>query len=344
MPLRVKFLAKARGVDTSAFWTRFIPGRTPRLGDLEFVFDRDARTYDWLVVYDDLPLPDDGRFSRWTERLACRRENTLLITTEPASIKAYGKGFIRQFGHVLTSQEPFAIPHPGAIFSQCALIWFYEKSHDECSAAFPSPKTATISTVCSTKRQKHTLHSLRYAFTRRLAHDLPELQVFGHGHRFIQDKSVALDPFLYHLAIENHRARHHWTEKLADAFLGGCLPFYFGAPNVFDDFPEESIIPIDLFDYEASRETIARAMRDRAYEKRLPALHEARRRLLDELSLFPLLARLLPSLHHAPASAPSPAEILSRRAWRKSHPLGTLAYGLERVIVKRRAQASTRRA
>jgi hypothetical protein len=338
MPLRVKFLAKSSGGDPTAYWRRFLPAGDPLQGEVEFLFRPDCRDYDWLVVYDDLPATGAERFTLWREDLACAPRNTLFITAEPSTIKVYGKSFLAQFGHVLTSQESWAVSHPHTIFSQCGLLWFYGKSHQEAAADFPTDKPQLISTVCSSKQQQHTLHSLRYDFTRRLAEQLPELEVFGHGHRFIASKVEALDPFRYHLAIENHRAPHHWTEKLADAFLGGCLPIYFGCPNVFDYFPEDSLIAIGLDDFDASLETICQAIASNAYEKSLPAIREARRRVLEEYSTFPMLARLIPGLHDA---GPKPAgvhQILSRHAWRRSHPLQSIAYGIERMAIGRRAQ------
>ncbi len=339
MPLRVKFLAKSSGADPTDYWRRFLPDGETRQGEVEFFFRPDHRDYDWLVVYDDLPAADGERFTRWREKLACPRENTLLVTGEPATIKIYGRSFLSQFGHVLTSQEPWAVPHPRAIFSQCGLLWFYGKSHIEAAACFPEDKPRVISTVCSSKQQGHTLHALRHAFTRRLGERLPGLEVFGHGHRPIPSKVEALDPYQYHLAIENHRAPHHWTEKLADAFLGGCLPFYFGCPNVFGYFPEESLIAIGLEDFEAGIETVLKAVAERAYEKRLGAIREARRRVLEEYSTFPMLARLIPRLHTA-AGKPGAGggEILSRHAWRRSHPLRAMGYGIERVWLSRRAR------
>jgi hypothetical protein len=337
MPLRVKFLAKSSGGDPTAYWRRFLPAGEPRQGEVEFLFRPDCRDYDWLVVYDDLPAAGAERFTLWREDLACAPRNTLFITAEPSTIKVYGKAFLAQFGHVLTSQEPWAVPHPRAIFSQCGLLWFYGKSHQEAAAMFPSDKPHLISTVCSSKQQRHTLHSLRHDFTRRLAEQLPELEVFGHGHRFIASKVEALDPFRYHLAIENHRAPHHWTEKLADAFLGGCLPLYFGCPNVFDYFPEDSLIPIGLDDFDAGLETIRQAIADDIYQKRLPAIREARRRVLEEYSTFPMLARLIPTLHAADAAMEKGAVILSRHAWRRKHPMAAIGYGVERFITQRRA-------
>ena len=113
------------------------------------------------------------------------------------------------------------------------------------------------------------MHSHRVRFTQWMQTQLPQLDVFGHGVRYIEDKSDAIDPYRYHIAIENHICQHHWTEKLSDSFLGLSLPFYFGCPNIADYFPEESYIPIEIGKFSESLETIQRAIRDKEYEKRL---------------------------------------------------------------------------
>jgi hypothetical protein len=313
------------------------------VGDVQFLFHPDCDDYDWLVVYEDMPSTKGERFTLFREKLACPRGNTLFLTVEPSTIKVYGTAFLAQFGHVLTSQEPWAFKHPSVIRKQCGLVWFYGKTFAEAAADFPQKKTHAISTVCSSKQQKHTLHSLRYTFTENLKQVMPELEVFGHGHRFIQSKVEALDPFKYHLAVENHHAPHHWTEKLADSFLGGCLPFYHGCPNVFEYFPEESIIPIDIRDPERSIAIINEAIRNDAYERRLPAIREARRLILQDYSTFPMLAKLIPGLPQASKIPDGVEMISSRRQFRYDHPLGNLAYGIERFSTGRRAQVERKK-
>jgi hypothetical protein len=197
MPLRVKFLSKAASINPTEALVSFLPNRDHRVGEIEWIFAKDCSAYDWLVVYDDLPSVSGERNTLWEERLACPKQNTLLITSEPSTIKVYGKAFLAQFGHVLTSQEPWAVPHANPIFSQCGMIWFYGKSHQHAAANFPTAKTRDISTVCSSKKQRHTLHFLRHEFTRRLKIEMPDMEVFGHGHRHIQTKVEALDPFRY---------------------------------------------------------------------------------------------------------------------------------------------------
>ena len=332
-PLVVKFLARGQHDPAALRWLRQFPGRTPRWGRCEFVFDPELDEYDWLVVYDDLPSRRGERFSGRCEQLACPPSNTLLVTGEPSSVKIYGAAFLRQFGVVLTSQEPWVIRHPGAVYSQAGLRWYYgitktsARDYDALAATPPPSKTGLVSVVCSAKQQRHTLHHRRYQFVQQLRGLLPDLEVFGHGVRPIDDKAEALDPFRYHIAIENHLAPHHWTEKLADCFLGWTLPVYYGCPNATDYFPAESILAIDINKPEEAAEIIRAAIANNEYERRLPAIAEARRRVLEEYNLFAMLSRLIEQ-HHQPNSQPG-GRLFSRHALRRARPLSLLGLGFE---------------
>ncbi|MBW6504807.1 glycosyltransferase [bacterium] len=314
--IRVKFLGNysVRG------WQRQFPGGIPVWGRCEYLFDLDAKEYDWLVVYNDFP----GNHPE--ERLSCPRQQTILVTCEPSSIKTYGRGYSAQFGLVLTSQAEWALPHAHRIYSQPALQWFYGlgservRTYDQMVAEPPLDKRKTISTVCSAKRQRHTLHDKRYRFTQALKARIPEMDIYGHGVREMDDKAEALDDYRYHVAIENHIGIHHWTEKLSDVFLGSALPFYCGCPNAVDYFPEESFIPIDIRHVEAAHETIMRAIRDREYEKRLPHILEARRRVLEQYNLFAVLSREVETRMGDVAHLPAGDLVMSRRLLRKRHP------------------------
>jgi len=312
--IRVKFCT-----DNPRLWLRQFPDENPVWGECEFIFDRSSRDYDWYVVYNDFP----GAFQE--ETLACPCQQTLLVTTEPPSIKSYGKDFTRQFGAVLTSQPEWSLPHQDRIFSQPALHWFYGwgsgvmRSYDEIAACHPV-KSQVISTVCSSKKQRHTLHNRRYRFTQYQQGHLEEIDVFGHGVRSMDDKAEALDAYHYHLAIENYQGCHHWTEKLADAFLGECLPFYFGCPNIADYFPEESFILIDLFDPGGSCEVIQRAMRDNEYSKRLRFIIEAKQRVLKEYNLFAVLNREISARQASGLDSGQSEVLFSRRSLRKKNP------------------------
>jgi Glycosyltransferase family 10 (fucosyltransferase) C-term len=322
--IRVKFLSRVDLPDRNvgADYLRRFPARIPSWGRCDFIFDATCRDYDWLVVYDDLPRRNP------LENLACPRANTLILTGEPSSISHYGERFLQQFGHVLTSQEPTAIDHPGTIRRQTGLLWYYGGSDargtfDALIAAPPPQKTQLISSVCSNKAMKHTLHAQRLAFTKRLMQNLPELDVYGYGMRDLANKADAIDPYRYHLVIENHSCDHHWTEKLADAFLGYSMPIYFGCTNLDIYFPPDSYLQIDIRDYAASLARIRSIMVSDKYEKRLPALIEARRRVLENYSTFAQLAALIPTLPQA-NGASAQQQIRGRRSYRYANPISAV--------------------
>lgn len=336
--IKVKFLFRGQNQTDPTLWTRQFPQNIPIWGACRFVFDPSDRNYDWLVVFDDLPAKaGHGKYSA-NEEVVCPPEHTLFITREPSSVTAYGSVFLNQFAYVLTGQEEWAIRHPGKIHSQPALNWFYGlgTNHmldiDHLTANPPGEKTGLISTVCSAKKQKHTLHGQRVKFIEQLQKQLPELARFGKGIREIDDKAEALDSFRYHIAIENHIAPHWWTEKLSDAFLGLTLPFYCGAPNAAEYFPAESLIPIDIRDFDGSLKTIRTAIENNEYEKRLPAIQKARQLVLEKYNTFAVLSEIIEKRHN-PDAIPTHQIIRSKHALRKN-PVNAVRIVLEKTLMR----------
>ena len=325
--IRVKVISKL----PAATWLHQFPEGKPVWGDCVFVFERDAREYDWLLVYDDLPAREKESKKLSREVLACPRAHTLLVTTEPSSVKVYGNDYTRQFGLVLTSQPEWALPHSQRIYAQPALHWFYGLgSHQTMSfnsifAQVADEKMHDASMVYSPKAMRHTLHYHRARFMRWLVEHMPELEPFGRETaRKLDDKADCLRGHRYHIAIENFVGEHHWTEKLADPFLGLTLPFYFGCPNAETYFPEDSFIRIDIRDPAGALDIIRSAIANNEYEKRLPALIEAKRRVMFEYNLFAVAAREIAGRHHDQAKTQPDKVILSRRALRRASPMVAL--------------------
>lgn len=337
--IKIKFLSKYKPGHDGEGWLKMFPSNTPRWGNCYFIFDRHCRDYDWLVVYDDLPSVAGERHPLWEEALACNPRHTLLITTEPSSIKVYGKAYLKQYQWVLSSQESWALGHhPGQIFEQPALIWFYADTPPRCDydtilSHVPTAKTLDVSTVCSSKRQGNTLHRTRYDFTQALKALLPQLDIYGHGVRPLVDKADALDDYRYHLAIENFSGPHHWTEKLSDAFLGGCLPFYYGCTNLNDYFPADSFVLIDINDPEKTAKLLQQAIQENWYEKRLPAILQSRRLVLEKYGTIATITRLVNKRHSASESrsVDQKTTIKSRRRTNKN-PINAIHYLLEKQI------------
>ena len=285
--IRIKFVSK--NPIEYAHFTR-LPNRYP---EMEFILDPAAREYDWFVVYDDLPRHRDERFPLGIETLACPAENTVLLTYEPSSVKFYGRDYVNQFAYVLTSHDPEMLPHAGRHDAPPVGKWYYGDVDDALGHTSPPVKTGEICIFLSSKKMNHTMHRKRFIFQTALARLLPELDTYGRNVRHVEKKAECLDHYRYTVAVENHVGPHHWTEKLSDSFLGYCLPFYYGCSNATAYFPEESFIPIDIESPRAAADTIRKAMARGEYERRLPAIIEARRRVIEEYNLPNVIGELI---------------------------------------------------
>jgi len=324
--------AKIRVKILTRFSPRWFQHQLPtgmRWGNCVFTLDPATREYDWLVSYNNLPTRPAQIHLQNCEQLACPPEHTILTTTEPSSITHYGKAFTKQFGCVLTSQAAWALPHKDRIHQQAGLIWLYGIGYESDAQSFeqmvnkvPDQKRHDLAMVFSGKRMRMTLHSKRFHFMQKMVDSFPEMHVYGRtpGHIALDDKTDALAPYRYSFALENHIETHHWTEKLADAFLGLTLPFYAGCPNAVDYFPEESFIPIDMDDPDGAVRIARKAIVDGEYEKRLPAIQEARRRVLYEHNLFAVLSREIEKRHDPSRPVDPSAVICSRHEVRKQSP------------------------
>lgn len=310
---RIKFLSKTPLDRMAPLWESLFPSGGYK--NAAFIFDPDERDYDFLVVYEDLPPLSGERKILRSERLACPKKHTLLITTEPSSIRIDGLNYLSQFGEVWTSRPldwksvfyldrrgcrvsnlPTATPDPlssrqRTLYQQRLqkthpppLRWFYGRDMegndhltlDELSRE-NSNKTRNLSTVTSNKAMKHTVHAKRLEFVTALKARLgDDLSLYGRGFKSVRDKREAMSAYRYHIAIENHVQSGHYTEKLTDCFLALCLPFYFGAPDYDRYFPREAAIPIDLFALDKSESIIREAIASNQYEKRLPSLQKAK--------------------------------------------------------------------
>lgn len=292
-------------------------------GGCLFTDDPACRDYDWAVVYDEFPTRDAGSIRNGREPLACPQEHTILVTCEPPSIKIYPRIYTEQFGYVITTHSPRLLPHPHHVQSRGALWWMANYPLAECFAMPSYEKTCGLSTVCSSKQQKHTLHYARYRLTAELAKRLPEMDWYGHGVKKLDFKYEALSPYRYHLAVENYIAPHHWTDKITDPLLAHCLTFYAGDPCLGELLPPESFIPVPIDDPAETYGIIRSAMENGEYEKRLPAILEARRRIIERYNFYNQIAELVHAHTDGAAPAAGAAQLISRHALRRT-PVGAM--------------------
>ena len=252
----------------------------------------DAERADWLVQAFYVARPVETRVPH------ARR---ILIVTEPQA--SLTPAYLNQFG-ILVS--PFNIPgFSGAGYqSHAALSAFFGLRFSGKSwqavmdyatlAALPIPeKRDTISAIVSRKSVLPG-HRKRLRFVRHLQRVLGDrLEIHGRGFHEIADKADAILPCRFHLVLENTVMPSYWTEKLADAWLGYAFPIVSGPPDLGRWFPPESYVSIDIDDPETATEIVLRTMAEGVSAERFAAILEARRRVLTEERLCPLIARVI---------------------------------------------------
>jgi len=191
-----------------------------------------------------------------------------------------------------------------------------------CTGSFIDPTTLerqpfelkkhTLSIVASTLA-KFPGHKLRFQFIDKLLSHIPELDshTFGKGRKqeLIQ-KVDGLKDYRFSIAIENSCIPSYITEKFYDCIIAGCVPLYYGAPNIADYFPIDSYIPLPVNDIEECRRIIS-GLSESDYQRRIPALIEARSLIREKYSLGAAILSFVSQMQN-PSSAKKRFVILLR--------------------------------
>lgn len=246
--------------------------------DIQFT-EEEVASCDYLICLNPPP-----------KRLEIQTKQAWLITQEPP-LKYYKwhRSAFKYFDKVFT-QHRTSDAH--LIQDHGALPWHLGKTYDELKVMPIGNKIDKVSTITSNAYNRPG-HKARYDLIQYLRKEKFELELFGRGIRFIEDKFDGLYPFKYSIAIENSFYPDYWTEKISDCFLAWSIPIYAGCNNITEYFPKESLILIDPFDQKIAKEKITEAIQNDFFTKHLDALRYARTLVLDQYQFFPKLAQLI---------------------------------------------------
>jgi len=95
------------------------------------------------------------------------------------------------------------------------------------------------------------------------------------------DKNSIMNQYLFYLAFENQNAKDYITEKLWGSLFGsGAVPIYYGAPNIHDHVPPNSIIHVQ--DYPSALELWEHLQRVASNRSLYESYHAWRKQPLPE--------------------------------------------------------------
>jgi len=249
--------------------------------DFQFVINKEGEC-DIVIVFE---------YAKHDIHVKCAPENLWLWSMEPPDEEWewLRKGF-KYFSKIVTIDEN--LQHKKIINNQLAIPWQIEKSYDKLNIEnYFSHKKKALSFITSNYDRRKG-HRVRLKFLKKIQGRL-SFDLWGRGFNPLDDKSEGLIPYKYTIVAENSQYKNYWSEKLADAFLCGCLPIYYGCPNINEYFPEESLIKIDIKKPAEAIKIINCAIKNGEWEKRRHLIEEARKKILNQYQFFNVLLDLL---------------------------------------------------
>lgn len=260
------------------------------IGNCRFLIGNTEKHCDYCFVL-------DGKKS--TIEVECIHNNIILGICEPLSVKIYSMSYVKQFGRVASFYKipyikniPIKIPllpwMAGAKYDLKEKKWDTKSllTYDYFKNDILDEKIDKIVVITSNKTFTKG-HKKRLEFVYKLKEVLGEkLDIYGTGFQPISDKYEVMKHYKYALVIENSFIENYWTEKLADAYLSECLPFYYGCPNIDNYFSQNEIIPIDINNVCQSITVIKSALETDLYANFKYNIKQAKDKVLDKYNLF----------------------------------------------------------
>lgn len=205
----------------------------------------------------------------------------------------------------------WANPDPKKFYRVCYHQNDYNNNCWEISSSYNELKTMTIikdekldSTVSTVLSPKYSEcgHIKRIDFVKFLEKKGLPVHVFGSnrwdykdykGSLPRYDKNNAMFPYKYVFNCENNSIKNYYTEKLIDGILAECLVFYSGCYNVKEYIDERAFVWLELSNFDDDYQKVKKAIEENLWEKRIVHIRRAKKKILEYLSFFPRVERII---------------------------------------------------
>jgi len=299
--MKIIKVSTSGGEKLASLLLRQTPGGNGIWRDCKFIVNKPVKKCDgWFVCH--------GSGLSEKESTCCPLNNVVYISMEPTEeVSGCKSEFIGQFSRVVMTDRNFS--HKQITCSNGMTWWagirvvhdglhhfdpVYRYGYDQFMAMDGIPnKKNKISLIVS---QKTSLpgHRKRLEFIERLMnHPISEfIDVYGSGHRQVEDKWDAIASYKYHIVLENNVIPNYWSEKLGDAYLGFSFPIYYGCPNISEYFDDKSLRIIDIKDFGSTVNKLESILRSDVYEESYENIKSSRMKILNDYNIFELMSQL----------------------------------------------------
>ena len=263
--------------------------------DIQFTLDP-VEECDYVIVLNRVPQP---------VTVCCPAEHVWLVMQEPPTEfqRARHRGIA--CSHRVFTQDTTLLGQR-YVHSQPALPWHVNRDYGYLVKCGVPEKSKRVSWIVSSVTYLAG-HRARLSFLRQIQGRV-DFDLYGKGFREIRDKWDGLAPYRYSIVVENFRNPYYWTEKIADCFLAWTMPIYYGCSRIEEYFPAEAMVRIDIGDVRQAAERIEEAIAGDVWRRRLDAIAEARRLVLNTHQFFPFVTREIRAYEAASGSHPTRPE------------------------------------
>lgn len=208
-------------------------------------------------------------------------EKCILFLWEPPTVKPYNYDttYHHYFGKIYTWNDALVDNH--SYFKM-----HYPVRHDMRSSPYSFAQKKLCVMITANKKSPHPYE----LYTQRAAlidffnsHHPQEFDLYGFGwpHSLrvykgvIDDKLSCASAYKFSVAYENlTNVPGYVTEKIFDSFISGCVPIYWGAPNITDYVPKSCFIDRTDFRSHEDLYVYLSTMSEETHQKHITAIKE----------------------------------------------------------------------
>lgn len=249
--------------------------------------------WDMVIVFEAIIAP---------KTIKCKKGGLVFIGGEPPMVSVYTTSFLNQFDIIFTA-HPKIKNFKNIIRQQYFNDWHFgfdysNKKHkhtfEEIVEMKIPNKTKNISIITSSLAVI-PFHLKRLDFITKIKQTFGnEIDYYGRGFNFVNDKADAILPYRFHICIENTSINDLWTEKFADPLLGYSIPIYIGCANMDEYFPKDSFYYLNINDIDGAVTLLNKILAEpvKCYNEKLGELLQARNLLVNNYNIYPTLVNL----------------------------------------------------
>ena len=199
---------------------------------------RDQQNWDGITYFTDKQLHQAANITS-KYKVAFLFEPREFMPSIYKTIKVYES----LYDCILTYDEELLQRDPQKYFFSCADMPSIDlencKMHE---------KNKLVSMIYSNKKMLSG-HKIRHSIADTIIPRInfaEKIDLFGYGAGVpLINKADGCCDYMFQIAIENCKRKNYWADKILDCFITGCIPIYWGAPNIGDWFDERGILFFD---------------------------------------------------------------------------------------------------